>query len=208
MSLQAKGGFRVSQQTGKAVPKRLPIFLHGDEPERLFAAAVALRDRTLILVGFYLGLRVSEIVCRQVEDIDLDRALCVVRKGKGDKDRAVPIPVALLPALRAWIADRTTGWLFPSTRSQTGHLSARAFQKSIKLTAARAGISRHVTPHKLRHSYATALLHSGADIIEVRDLLGHSSVATTQIYLHTEPERLRAAVDRLRFGAGTPGQVN
>ncbi len=197
MSLHPKGGFRVSPQTGKAVPIRLPISLRGDEPERLIGVASTHRDRILLLMGYYLGLRVSEIVGCLVEDIDLDVAFCTVRRGKGDKDRAVPIPAALLPDLRAWIGGRTSGWLVPSKRSVTGHHAIRSVQKMIKAAAIRAGIARRVTPHKLRHTFAIRLLERGAHIIEVRDLMGHASVSTTEVYLGSEPERLRAAVDRL-----------
>ncbi len=177
--------------------KHLPVSLRGDEPDRLLGSARTPRDRLLYLCGLLLGLRVSELVGLRVEDLDLDGGTCTVRHGKGDRDRALPIPARLLPELRSWIGTRRDGWVFPSPRSKTGHLSARAVQLSIRAAAARAGISRHTTPHKLRHSYATRLLQRGADIIEVRDLLGHSSVSTTQIYLSSEPERLRSAVDRL-----------
>jgi integrase/recombinase XerD len=178
------------------MPKRLPICLRGDEPDRLLAAVRCPRDRIIFLVGLYLGLRVSEIVGRRVEDVDLERAMYTVRGGKGDKDRVVPIPAKVLRDLQDWIGERKEGWLFPS-RGRTGHVTARAVQVAIEKAAKKAGIARHVTPHKLRHTYATRLLQRGADIIEVRDLLGHASVATTQIYLGSEPERLRAAVDRL-----------
>lgn len=176
--------------------RRLPSSLRGDEPDRLLHQSAGPRDRLLYQCGLYLGLRVSELVGLAVEDIDLSRGVCTVRHGKGDKDRAVPIPAKLLPELRAWIGERQTGWLFPSPRG-AGHLSARAVQVSIRKAAQRAGIARHVTPHKLRHSYATNLLRRGADIVEIKELLGHSSIATTQVYLSADPERLRDAVDRL-----------
>jgi integrase/recombinase XerD len=178
------------------MPKRLPVSLRGDEPDRLLAAVRCPRDRIVYLCGLYLGLRISEIVCRRVEDVDLQQSLYMVRHGKCDKDRSVPVPARLLPELRAWVGDRKEGWLFPS-RGKTGQVTARGVQMAIAKAAKRAGIPRHVTPHKLRHTYATRLLQRGATIMEVRDLLGHASVATTQIYLECEPERLRAAVDRL-----------
>ncbi len=177
------------------MPKRLPHSLRGDEPDRLLVATRGPRDRLLVLFGLYLGLRCAEIVCRRVEDLDLAGGVCQVRRGKGDRDRAVPIPARLRPELAAWL-DGRSGWVFPG-RGRAGHLTTRGVQKVVAAAARRAGIARHVHPHALRHSYATRLLRTGADILEVRDLLGHASIATTQLYLSSEPERLRAAVDRL-----------
>jgi site-specific recombinase XerD len=177
--------------------RRLPQSLQSDEPERLTRAARSPRDRLLLRTGLFLGVRVAELVGLRVEDVDLVAAVVQVRRGKGDRDRAVPIPAALLPELRAWLDGRAAGWLFPSPVDPQQHLSIRAVQRMVGRCRARAGIARAVTPHKLRHSFAVALLRSGADIIEVRDLLGHASVATTQVYLSATSERLRAAVDRL-----------
>lgn len=176
--------------------RRLPNCLTGDEPDRLLAAAKKPRDRLLMLCGLLLGLRVSELVGRRVEDLDLDQAVCQCRRGKGDKDRAVPIPARLLPELRTWLAGRRDGWLFPGVGC-SGHLSVRAAQLLVQGAARRAGIARRVTPHRLRHSYAVRLLRTGADIMEIKELLGHSSVSTTQVYLSADAERMRAAVDRL-----------
>lgn len=178
------------------MPRRLPSSLCGDEPDRLLAAARNPRDRAILLLGFFCGLRISEIVGRRVEDLDLDRGMIQVRHGKGDKDRAVPIPAKILAELRAWVGDRREGFVFPG-RGGSGHLTRNAVNLSIQAAAARAGITRRCTPHSTRHTYATRLLRTGADIIEVRDLLGHSSVATTSLYLSSDPERLRGAVDRL-----------
>ena len=171
----------------------------GEEPAQLLAAVRCARDRVIVLLGLYCGLRVSEIVGLRVEDLDLGRGMLQVRHGKGDKDRALPIPSKLVPELRAWCEGRT-GWLFPSPASAAKHLTSRAVQMSIKAAAARAGIVRRVTPHKLRHTAATKLLRSGMDIICLRDFLGHSSVSTTQIYTASDPEYLRSGVEKLDFG--------
>jgi integrase len=101
------------------MPRRLPSCLRGDEPDRLLAAAPTRRDRLLIGCGLLLGLRVAELVGLRVEALDLARGVCMVWRGKGDKDRAVPIPARLLPELAAWLDGRTGGWLFPSPRSRT-----------------------------------------------------------------------------------------
>lgn len=180
--------------------KRLPVPLRQTEADGLLAAAARPRDRLAVLCSLYLGVRVAELTALEVPDVDLEARLARVRHGKGDRDRAIPIPRALVEPLRAWIGSRTSGYLLPSPRG--GRLSTRAVQLLFKRLAVRAGIPdalkpRKVTPHKARHRYAQQLLQKGATIIEVRDLLGHSSVATTQIYLFADAEGLRAAVDRL-----------
>lgn len=177
--------------------RRLPKTLIGDEAGRLLAAIRKPHHKLIASMGLYLGLRISEILDRRVEDFDFDRCICRVWHGKGDKDRAVPIPAKLLPELLAWCAGRT-GWLFPS-HSRTGRLGPRSVQRMIRSAARRAGITRKVTPHVWRHTCASQLLRSGADIIEVRDILGHSSVATTQVYLSSDPARLKSAMDRLSW---------
>jgi len=177
--------------------------LRDDEPERLLAATTTARDRVLLMTGLYLGLRVSEICKLQIEDVDLRRRVAFVREGKGMKDRAIPIPKPFAPILRGWIGGRQTGYVFPSPRG--GRLTNRAVQKLVKRMAAKAGLReagkpRKYHPHKLRHAYATRLLQTGADIKEVQDLLGHASLQTTMVYVHSTPERLASAVDRLFEG--------
>ena len=180
--------------------RRLPVFLRPQELERLFAAARSPRDRLILLIGAYAGLRVSEIVKLLVEHVDFETGLLEVRAGKGDKDRTIPLHQRIAWEMQVYLSGRETGWMFPAARlshGATGHLSARAVQVMVKATAARAQIVRRVSPHKLRHSFATALLSKGADLLEIKDLLGHASVATTQIYAFVQPEKLRASVDRL-----------
>jgi integrase/recombinase XerD len=190
--------------------RRLPTFFRAKEAEALLGAAKSQRDRLIVLVGLYLGLRVSEMTKLRVEDVDLVERLAFVRQGKGDKDRYVPIPAGLVAPLRAWMGARQEGWLFPS-RQGGGRLASRTVQLLIKRLAAAAGIAgatlaRKCTPHKLRHSYATRLLEAGATIREVQELLGHSSVATTEIYTHVNPGRLRGAVDRLPATGPSPDE--
>lgn len=177
--------------------RRLPVYLRPQELERLFAEAPNPRDHLMLIIGAYAGLRVSEIVRLQVEHIDFEGGMLEVHAGKGDKDRTIPLHQRIAWDMRVYLAGRQTGWVFPSTRGPSGHLMSRAVQLMIAAAAARAQIPRHVTPHKLRHSFATLALAKGADLMEIKDLLGHASVATTQIYLSVMPERLRGAVDRL-----------
>lgn len=177
--------------------RRLPKFLRPAEADDLAAAAATERDRMLQLIGRYCGLRVSELVGLRVDDLDLEAGLLFVNQGKGGKDRYVPIPARIEPDLRAWVRGRRTGWLFPGRRLGS-HLTPRAVRLQLKGAARRAGVDRiPVSPHKLRHTYATSLLAAGADIREVQELLGHSRIDTTTIYAACLPQRLRAAVDRL-----------
>lgn len=180
------------------IPSKLPAFLHGDEPERLLAATTRERDRLLLMTGLYLGLRVSELVKLEVPHLDFRRRLLFVREGKGGKDRCLPIPKVILGPLRGWVGKRQAGPLFPSPRG--GKLTTRAVQLLIKRVAAKAGLRaakeyRRVTPHKLRHAFATRMLERGADIAAVQAALGHASITTTAVYLHCSPERLREAME-------------
>lgn len=189
--------------------RRLPVFLRGPEAEALVAAATAERDaarspskraaaernRLLILAGLYMGLRVSELCKLRIEDVDLEQGMAMILQGKGDKDRGVPVPEKLLAELRPWIGERRSGFLFANPRG--GKLSSRTVQMMVRRLAAVANIPRRVKPHTLRHSYATHLLDKGANIREVQELLGHASVATTEIYTHVSGEKLKKVVNLL-----------
>ena len=176
--------------------RRLPVFLREPEARAVLAAARTDEERLVLQLGLYLGLRVSEICKLRVEDLDLgDEPTAFIGQAKGDKDRYVPIPRRLVPDLCHAISGRAAGPLLHNRRWH--RYSTRTIQRWALRIARDAGLTKHVTPHKWRHTYATELLRRGADVLEIRDLLGHSSVATTQIYAHTVPERLRGAVERL-----------
>jgi site-specific recombinase XerD len=121
----------------------------------------------------------------------------LVRHGKGDKDRLVPLATAAADAIAAYQLARTDDdeALFLSRRGT--RISIRALREVVYRLAGDAQLAKHISPHKLRHTFATLLLEKGADLREVQDLLGHSSVQTTEIYTHTTARRRRAAVDRL-----------
>lgn len=179
--------------------RKLPVFLDFDEPERLLLAADTWRDRTLCMTLLYLGLRVAEVCALKVADIDFRRRFVMVRQGKGAKDRSLPCPEKLLRPLRGWIGRRQNGYVFPS-RQGGGRMTTRSVQLLMKRLAVRAGlrdalVPRRVTPHKMRHSFASRMLERGATINAVKDALGHASIATTQVYLHTSPEHLREAME-------------
>lgn len=164
--------------------------------------AVALRDAAVLELLYSSGLRVSELVA--LDRGGIDHAQRTVRVlGKGAKERIVPVGVPALEAVRAWeqfgrpvLADTGTDGqaLFLGVRG--GRLGDRAVRTLLDRHAAEAGITRHITPHTLRHSAATHLVEGGADLRSVQDFLGHSSLATTQIYTHVSAERLRRTVDQ------------
>lgn len=182
--------------------RKLPVYLTSDEAERLLAAARGPRDRCLFAVMLYAGLRVAEACSLLIERIDLDRGQLLVFGGKGDRDRLLPIASRLAPILRDWIGSRTTGPLFPSPSRAGRSITTRAARYAVNGAAARAGITRpdpsqNISPHKLRHTFGSSLVAAGVDIVTIKDLMGHSNIATTSIYLHTSVDRLRGAVDRL-----------
>jgi integrase/recombinase XerD len=148
------------------------------------------------------GLRISEAVTLQVAAIDTANLLLRII-GKGNKERRVPLPQPLLHELRTlWRSHRHPCWLFPN-RSGTNTLNQQVLSRTFKTAARAAGITRRVTPHALRHSYATRLLEGGVDTRVVQILLGHVNIATTAIYTHlTEPTRvlLRDVLDKLMSG--------
>jgi integrase/recombinase XerD len=155
------------------------------------------RDRALLEVLYGCGLRVSEATALRLEQIDSEVGYLTVL-GKGGKERVVPIGRPAREALAAYLLEERTRllrgarspWVF--IRAGGRRLSRQAVWKLIKRRAKAAGLSRSVSPHTLRHSFATHLLHGGADLRVVQTLLGHADVGTTQIYTHVEPARLRA----------------
>ena len=172
-------------------PRTLPIVLSPEEVVRLLEAALPGRDRTLLDVAYSCGLRLKELLGLQVPDIDSARLVLHIRHGKGQKDRLVPLSRRLLAVLRAyWVEYRPATWLFPGVKP-TLPLTDGAMQRLCRRTALRAGLTKHVTPHTLRHSFATHLLEAGVDLLSVQALLGHSHFHTTARYLHISMRRLQ-----------------
>lgn len=154
------------------------------------------RDFVMVATALYAGLRASETCNLKVEDVDLASPTLAVVHGKGDKDRNVPIGVKLLTILGEWIGDRKSGWLFPGPKGRS-QVSSRTFRHRLAQLAKKASLERRVHPHLLRHTFATSLLRTGADLREVQELLGHANLQTTATYLHVEVGRMKKAVDRL-----------
>ena len=191
------------------LPQKLPRAVPVDETFALLKTpdtdrTLGLRDLAMLELLYGSGLRVSELCGLSL--IDLDRSARVVRVlGKGNKERLCPFNEVTVDALNAWLAVRgellakeakkqDPTALFLNARG--GRLSPRAVQQHLKKYALQAGITREVSPHALRHSFATHLLAGGADIRVIQELLGHSSISTTQRYTHVSFEQLQAVYDK------------
>lgn len=171
--------------------KRLPEVLTREEVKKLVEAAETSKSRLIIKMLYSAGLRVSELVNLRKQDLNLDEKTGWVRRGKGKKDRLLIIAESIVKEVNKQIGKQPTHlYIFsPSTRDKPP--TPRNIQKIIKKAALKAGISKKVTPHTLRHSYATHLLESGTDIRKIQALLGHENLNTTQIYTHVSTDELK-----------------
>ena len=178
---------------------RTPRVLSPDEVARLIEAAGTLQARAILMALYSTGLRRTELVRLQVEDIDSERMVIHIRKGKGGKDRDVPLCPRLLETLRQyWRWKKPKTWLFPGQpRAEGKHLTGKAVWHVCHDTAQHAGIKKRVSPHMLRHSFATHLLEDGADLATIQVLLGHADLEATSIYLHLSRRHLDKTVNPL-----------
>ena len=163
----------------------------------LLEAPGNLRHRTLLAILYGCGLRVSEVTQLKVSDIDSARNVLRVRHGKGRKDRQTLLPAKLLELLRCyWRNQRPTDWLFPSADS-TRPISPKAVFLACRKAAQKAGISKPVHPHSLRHAFATHLLEAGVNLRTIQILLGHANLETTARYLHVADVAVRTTASPL-----------
>ncbi|EKD33394.1 MAG: site-specific tyrosine recombinase XerC [uncultured bacterium] len=181
-------------------------FLENEELDRMFSASsnsrspdiVCLRDRAILELLFSTGLRVSELESLHIDGVNLKNDEFTVR-GKGDKTRVVFLSDEAKKAIHAYLQKRmdTSPFMFVShdraknKRGTPGPLTARSIQRMVERCAKEGGVSKHITPHTMRHTFATDLLRNGADIRSVQAMLGHSSITTTQIYTHVTDQQLR-----------------
>jgi integrase/recombinase XerD len=189
-------------------PKRLPIVLSPAEIAQFFAAIRRLKYRALFMAVYACGLRVSEVVALRAEDIDSKRMVLRVCQGKGMKDRYVMLSPKLLQILREYYkAFRPTATLFFG-KGKGRPLDRGTVWRACRLIARRAGLSKRVTVHTLRHSFATHLLEAGVDLRTIQALLGHRSLRTTALYTFVSTERLAATPSPLDLlGAAAPGRT-
>ena len=192
--------------TGPRLPRKLPQVLTFPEVEQLLAAPDAAtprgcRDASMIQLLYASGLRVSELVGLKLSDVDLDQSV-VSALGKGDKRRMVPFGEIARDSLVRYVREVRPRW---SVRGESVHLfltergsgmTRQGFWKLLGRYARSAGISKPISPHKLRHSFATHLLERGADLRAVQTMLGHADIATTQVYTHVTAEHLRQSHTR------------
>src|SRR3984957_6479695 len=185
--------------------RRLPSILQPDEVRRLIevapddTSAAAARDRAIFETLYSTGLRVSELVGLNWRDIDEELGMVMVRSGKGNKDRLVPVGEPALDALKAWrrampIAWEPNGPVIVNLRG--GRLTTRSVKMILKQRIETAAVSAGITPHGLRHCFATHMLGNGADLRSIQEMLGHASLATTQRYTHVSVNHLKEVYRR------------
>jgi integrase/recombinase XerC len=190
--------------------KKLPHFLSEDSLDKLLSApandAMGLRDRAILELLYSAGLRVSELTGLDVSDLDLDASIATIR-GKGKKERLAFVGSKSLRAIKDWLQARqalladNNGSIKKRSdavflNKHATRLTSRSVGRLLEKYLAQAGMDRRTSPHTLRHSFATHLLDHGADIRSVQELLGHSSLATTQIYTHVTTQRLKDSYDK------------
>lgn len=166
-------------------PKQLPVFLSKKEVIDLFDAVINPKHKLILELIYSAGLRVSEVVSLRKQDLEFERGIGWVRKGKGGKDRPFIIARSLEARLKKFISENCVNpasFLFHGRKCR--HLHTRSVQEIVKQAAIRAGIEKSVHPHSLRHSFATHLIENGYDVATVQPLLGHNSAETTMAYVH------------------------
>ena len=164
--------------------KKLPVVLSTTDCKRLINQSSRLRNRFLIAFMYSSGLRVGEIANLKISDVDVNRMQIHVKQGKGNKDRYVPLSRYIAASFDKYLQTMNpTEYLFNSIQSRK-KFSVRGIQRIIRATAKACGLSKGVSAHVLRHSYATHLLESGVDLLTIKNVLGHQCIKTTMIYLH------------------------
>jgi integrase/recombinase XerD len=161
--------------------RRLPVVLSLEEFTKIMEVTKNQQHKLAFSLGFLCGLRISEVIKLKPDDIDYDRRLMFIREAKGGKDRYVPIPEQFTKRLK----------LLPIK------IGIRALQFAFKRNVKKAGITKDVHFHTLRHSCATYYLSKGMNIVQVQQLLGHSNISTTTIYLHVSPDNVRESMDNI-----------
>jgi integrase/recombinase XerD len=158
-----------------------------------------LRERLVVKLLVYTGIRVSELCSIRIQDIDLNNKTLKIRNGKGDKDRLVVFSEKVVPDLKLYLMDvrdkkPKSDFLFPTSKSK--RISPVTIERLVRVIVKRSGITKKVTPHTFRHTFVTSLLRNGADLRIIQILLGHSSISTTQIYTHVDDRALKMGYEK------------
>jgi integrase/recombinase XerD len=192
-----KRAYPIEEVPYPKAPRRLPTILTQEEAVRLIEAASNLFHRAMLMTVYSTGMRRAEMCQLKVADIDSNRMLIHIRQGKGRRDRDVPLSPKLLETLRQyWLWMKPKTYLFPGTVNGSRAdkpITPKMLWEACREAAHRAGITKAVRPHLLRHSFATHLLEGGADLPTLQALLGHADLKPTSIYLHLSERHLRAA---------------
>lgn len=181
--------------------RKIPAVLTKDEVRKLFDATPTKKSRLMLELTYACGFRVSELINLKIDDLSFDEMIGYVRQAKGKKDRIFNIPKFLEKKLEKQSKkqkENNEEFLFTGPK---GKLTDRNLQKIVRVVAKKAGINKEVSPHTLRHSFATHLLENGVDIRKIQELLGHADLSTTQIYTHISTEELKkipSPIDSLR----------
>ncbi|MDB5408998.1 MAG: integrase [Rhodospirillales bacterium] len=188
-------------------PRKLPVVLSADEVVRFLDAVPSLKTRTALTTAYAAGLRASEAIGLKVSDVDSGRMVIRVEHGKGGKDRYVMLSAQLLGILRTyWRLARPPDWLFPG-RDASGPIDVQVLYAACRSACAAAGLSKRVTVHTLRHSFATHLLENGTDIRIIQVLLGHSNLSSTARYTRVSTgliQKTASPLDRLTLEVVPP----
>ena len=193
--------------------RKIPVVLTLEEMKRLLNATTCLKHQAALSVAYGAGLRVAEVSAHKVSDIDSERMLLRIERGKGGRYRNAMLPQGLLVLLRDWWRAgrqlgvmRADGWLFPGQNAMVP-LSTRQLYRVVVEAAAAADIAKRVGPHTLRHSFATHLLEDGVDIRVIQALLGHAKLNTTAFYTQVATKTIRAVISPLdRLASTSPGR--
>jgi integrase/recombinase XerD len=178
-------------------PRKIPVVLSPEEVARLLEAAPGPKYKAALSAAYGAGLRVSEVVALKVSDVDSQRLLLRIEQGKGRKDRFAMLSPKLLELLRDWYRiARPAVWLFPG-RDPMLPMTTRQFTRAVHAAANMAEIKKRVTPHILRHSFATHLLEAKIDVRLIQVLLGHVKLETTLLYTHVATDVIRAVLSPL-----------
>lgn len=184
----------------KKKEKKFPVVLTKEEIIRILSAASNIRDKLIVELMYACGLRVSEAVNMKLEDLDLSDLTGTVRSGKGNKDRNVALSPKLAETIQIYLKTKKLQSLYLFSKSNGSPYSIRSFQTIIKRLAAKAGIVKNVYSHAFRHAFGTHSIQDGEDIVSLQEMMGHSSLDTTRLYITLSKKHVRGKktpLDRL-----------